>query len=76
MNLDQARVNWMVSDERTALLNALNQVMTQRLLMTFPDSPVFSMAAELATAALREVDALLAHPVQVAAAQAVVNDHR
>lgn len=73
---EQARVNWIVSDERTMLLNALHQVMTQRLLATFPGSPVSGMAAELATAALHEVDALIAKPVQVQAGKLVIKDHR
>lgn len=73
---EQARVNWIASSERTLLLTALHQQMTQRLLAMFPAAPVSSMAAELATAALGEVDAIIARPVQVHAHTITIKDHR
>jgi len=73
---EQVRVNWISSTERTVLVTALHHQMTQRLLAAFPGVPVSSMAAELATAAVHEVDALIAKPIQVQAHAVVIKDHR
>lgn len=74
--LEQLRANWIASPERTVLLNALHHQMTQRLAAVMPGSVVSSLAAELATAALKEVDALVARPVEVHASKVVIRDHR
>lgn len=74
--LEQLRANWIVSTERTVLLTALHHQMTQRLVAAFPGVPVSSMAAELATVAMREVDAVIAAPIQVQAGKITIKDHR
>lgn len=74
--LEQLRVNWITSPERTALINALHHQMTQRLLAVMPGSPVSALASELATAAIAQFDLLVTQPVQVQANKVVIKDHR
>ena len=73
---EQARVNWITSSERTTLLNGLHRQITDCLVAAFPGVPVSPMANELVAVALREVDAIIAKPVQVNAHTIVIKDHR
>lgn len=74
--LEQLRAHWIASPERTMLVNALHQQMTAKLMACFPGSTVSGIAAELATVAIAEVDAIVASPIQVHAHTIKITDHR
>lgn len=74
--LEQLRVNWIASRERTILVDALHGQMGRRLSAILPNDVVSSLAAELATAAIAEVDAIVAKPVEVHAHTITIKDHR
>lgn len=74
--LEQLRANWIAAPERTMLVDALHGQMTRRLAAVLPHDLVSSLAAELATAAIAEVDAIVAKPVQAHAHTITIKDHR
>lgn len=76
MTLEHFRAHWIVSSERTALLNALHSEMTKRLTAALHGMPVAGLATELATAALAAVDGQLTKPIQVDAGIITIRDHR
>lgn len=74
--LEQLRANWIAAPERTALVHALHGQMTRHLAAVLPGDLVSGLAAELATAAIHEMDAIVARSVEVSAATVTIKDHR
>ena len=73
--IEQARVEYISSEYREALLSAIHQTLTGALNASLPQVP--SLVIERASAAvLAEVDAILAQPVALQSETITITDHR
>lgn len=76
MTLEQLRVNWIASPERQMLGEAIRAAVVAKVAASLPTGLPATLVVELAQAALAEVDAWLAKPVQVQAHTVKLKDHR
>ena len=74
--LEQLRVNWIASPERQMLGSAIHSAVAAKIAASLPTGLPTSLVIELAQAALAEVDAWIAKPVQVQAGKNTIKDHR